>query len=85
MEVNSTKEQRDAYREVMNRISEFMASKHTFERQGFIPTGVLLPKRLNHPFTGEGATDNKALFMNLPVTWSEDEEWALIFHLPKGK
>lgn len=78
-------QQKAAYEEIMGRLGELMREKHLIETYAIRPTGVILPKRLNHPYTGDDATTDPAKLMGLPVTWSDNEEWGLIRHIAKER
>ena len=71
--------------EIMGRFPGLVYERSRLASAGIRPTGVLLPARLNVPYDGPDATNLKATFMGLPVTWSETEQWGLVINLPQAR
>lgn len=67
-----------AEQEVRLRLREFMRERGYLRSMGLEPRGVVLPARLNVPYTGPDSDSNfKATLMGLPIAWADDERWGL--------
>lgn len=84
VEAGVTQEDRreTAYRELMEHFGPMFQRRASLNAAGFKVTGILLPARLNIPYTGPDATERVTTCMGLPVTWTDEERWALLIAVP---
>lgn len=77
---HSTEAAREAaHLEVMTNFAVLRREANVIKQFGLMPTGVLIPARLNVPYDGPDATDEPARLMHLPVRWGAGEHWGMVF------